>query len=224
MNLQPSDTDATGAILAKRLLRYMRAKGYEIFTAPGELNIVYVEGINPDGSQNVDAPDVWNDLRCVVDFVGEEPRLLLAHVATTEPGQSATFSDSAKSRGGIARITFGQYAAWRMGFHNTRKNGKNHPALVQVMPLPVHRDRNRDMKRTGDNIHLGYFGINQHSTRPGYTGGSVGTWSEGCLVGMLWSEHVQFIDLCRTDPRYIQDLTGGFVFTTAVLPGDEVPQ
>lgn len=222
MNLQPNDTDTPGVILAKRLLRYMRAKGYEIFTGPGELNIVYVEGMNPDGGQNVDTPDVWNDLRCVIDFVGDEPRLLIAHVATTEPGRAATFSTGAKNRGGVARITFGQYTAWRMAFHNVRKNGKNHPALVQVMPLPVHRDKNRDMKRTGDNIHIGYFGINQHSTRPGYTGGNVGTWSEGCLVGMMWSEHLEFIRLCRTDPRYIAN--PDFIFTSAVLPGNEVPE
>lgn len=222
MNLQPNDTDTPGVILAKRLLRYMRAKGYEIFTGPGELNIVYVEGMNPDGGQNVDAPDVWNDLRCVIDFAGDEPRLLIAHVATTEPGRAATFSTGAKSRGGVARIAFGQYTAWRMGFHNVRKNGKNHPALVQVMPLPVHRDKNRDMKRTGDNIHIGYFGINQHSTRPGYTGGNVGTWSEGCLVGLLWDQHLEFIALCRTDPRFVADKD--FVFTSAVLPGNEVPE
>lgn len=222
MNLQPNDTDTPGVILAKRLLRYMRAKGYEIFTGPGELNIVYVEGMNPDGGQNVDTPDVWNDLRCVIDFVGDEPRLLIAHVATTEPGRAATFSTGAKNRGGVARIAFGQYTAWRMAFHNVRKNGKNHPALVQVMPLPVHRDKNRDMKRTGDNIHIGYFGINQHSTRPGYTGGNVGTWSEGCLVGMMWSEHLEFIRLCRTDPRFIAN--PDFIFTSAVLPGNEVSE
>ena len=224
MNLQPNETDAPGTILAKRLLRYMRAKGYEIFTEPGHLNIIYCEGMNPDGTKNVDAPDVWNDLRCMIDFVGEEPRLLHCAVATTEPGRSATFSADAAKRKGVARIAFGQYRAWRLGFHNTRKNGKNHPALVQVVPLPVHRDRNRDMKRTGDNIRLGYFGINQHTTRPGYTGGNVGTFSEGCLVGLLWNEHAEFIRLCRTDPRYVQDLTGGFVFTSVILPGDEVPE
>lgn len=222
MNLQPNDADTPGTILAKRLLRYMRAKGYEIFTRPGELNIVYVEGMNPEGTQNVDAMDVWNDLRCVVDFVDDEPRLLIAHVATTEPGRAATFSTVAKSRGGVARIAFGQYAAWRMAFHNVRKNGKNHPALVQVMPLPVHRDKNRDMKRTGDNIHIGYFGINQHSTRPGYISGNVGTWSEGCLVGMLWDRHLEFIRLCRTDPRFVAD--PDFIFTSSVLPGNEVPE
>lgn len=221
MNLQRSDTDTPQTILAKRLLRYMWAKGYEIFTGPGELNIVYVEGMNPDGTQNVDAPDVWNDMRCVIAFAGDKPRLLLAQVATTEPGRAATFSGRAKNRGGIARIAFGQYKAWRIGFHNTRKNGKNHQALVQVVPLPVHRDKNHDMKRTGDNIHIGYFGINQHSTRPGYTGGNVGTWSEGCLVGLLWDEHLRFVELLKTDPRYLADKD--FIFTTAVLPGNEVP-
>jgi hypothetical protein len=222
MNLQQTEIDTPAVILAKRLLRYMRAKGYEIFTAPGELNIVYVEGMDVDGTQNVDAPDAWNDLRCVIDFVGDTPRLLHCAVATTEPGRAGTMSADAAKRGGVARIAFGQYTAWRAGFHNTRKNGKNHPALVHVMPLPVHRDKNRDMKRPGDKIHIGYFGINQHSTRPGYFGGNVGTWSEGCLVGLLWDQHLEFMRLCKTDPRYLAD--PNFIFTSAVLPGNEIAE
>lgn len=218
MNLQPTETDSLNTTLAKRLLRYMQSKDYAISTKIGELNIVYVEGMDIDGTPNVDAPDLWNDARFVIDFELETPRLLFAAVATTEPGKLATLSDDARKRGGVARIALGQYTAWKMGYHKQNKNGKNHPALVQCMPLPVHRDKNRDMKRTGDKIHIGYFGINQHSTRPGYTGNSVSNWSEGCLVGRNWEEHLKFIELLKTDPRYTPD----FIFTSAVLAGNEI--
>lgn len=208
------------ADLAARLCAYMQAKNIRLFYGKDEFNIIYVEGINPDGTENADADDGWNDLRVVLEFVEYSPQIVHAAVATTEPGRLATLSDAAKARGGVARIAFGQYSAWRLGYHNIRKNNKNHPALVQAAPLPVHRDRNRDGKRTGDLLHLGMFGINQHGTRPGYRGDTVANWSEGCLVGMDWEDHLAFIDLLRHDGRYVADPQ--FLFTTTVIAGDEL--
>lgn len=206
---------------ASDILAYMKSKGYEVFTTPGHLNIVYIEGMNPDGTLNRDLLDDWNDLRLVIDHTGQgEPKILLTHVATTEPGREATFSEGARSRGGVARIAFGQYRAWQMGYHKQSRNGKNHPALVQRAPVAVHRDKNRDGIRTRDNLHVGMFGINQHSTRPGFSGGKVGMFSEGCLVGRVWTEHVeQFIPLLKTDPRFVADPE--FMFTSTIIAGDD---
>ncbi len=206
---------------ASDILAYMRAKGYEVLTSPGHFNIVYVEGMNPDGTLNSDKLDGWNDLRLVIDHTADgEPFLKINHIATTEPGAAATFSPEAAKRGGVARIAFGQYTAWRLGYHKQAQNGKHHPALVQCRPVAVHRDKNRDGKRTGDKVHVGMFGINQHSTRPGMAGDLVGKFSEGCLVGRMWTEHVeQFIPLLKTDPRFVAD--PDFVFTSTVIAGDD---
>ena len=64
----------------------MRRKGYVVDTQPGEINIVYVEGLNEDGTVNDDAADKWNDLRVVIGFEGEKPVILGKWRATTEPG------------------------------------------------------------------------------------------------------------------------------------------
>ena len=79
-----------------------------------------------------------------------------------------------------------------------------------------HRDRNRDGFRTGDLVRPG-FGINQHGTRPGFVGTLVGYFSEGCLVGKRWKEHLHFIETVKIDARY--QATDRFAFDTTVISG-----
>lgn len=201
--------------LAAKLVAYMTAKGYTIFTGPGEINIAYLEGANFDGEPNKDDPDKFNDRRILFEFKDGVPEIILNTQATTEPGLSATFSAQAKNRGGVARIAFGQFTSWQMGFH---RGDPKHPALRQCKPIPVYRDINRDGKRTGDPVSNG-SGINQHGTNGKTVSDRVGNWSEGCLVGFVWDEHMKFIDLLRTDPRFIADPK--FVFTSAVIDGDD---
>lgn len=209
-------------ITIQQIIGYMLKSGMAIFTTPGHVNIVYLEGVSEDMEPNADAPDQWNDVRLV--FTHNDagaPTIVHTAAATTEPGRLPTNSAEALKRGGVARIAFGQYTAWKIGYHNQRKNGRNHPALVQCRPVSVHRDRNRDMKRTCDTVHVGMFGINQHSTRPGWNGESVGYFSEGCLVGKNWEAHVDgFMPILKADPRYRAD--NDFVFTAAVLDGSKV--
>jgi len=202
--------------LSDRIVRYMRLRNYELATGNGELNIVYLEDSDPIGSPIPEVLGSWNDRRIVFTFSADgTPYTILNEVATTEPGRSATFSAGAVRRGGVARIAIGQFKAWRLGYHKVSRNGRNHPALVQAAPLPVHRDADRNGLRTRDRIHLGLFGINQHSTMPGITPQVVGSWSEGCLVGRDWERHIEFIDLLRTDPRYIA--APNFLFTTTII-------
>lgn len=199
--------------LAENILAYMRHKGYTVATGLGEYNIVYLEGADADGRPNADRPDQWNDRRIVIRHDPDGAVRLIHNVpATTEPGLSATMSAAARKRGGVARIAMGQHTAWKVNYH---KNRADHPALVQVRPLPVHRDYNRDGRRTGDRIDVGLFGINQHGTRPGVVPRQVGTWSEGCLVAQLWQDHLNFMDIIRTDIRYQQDKE--LLFTATVI-------
>ncbi|MGI9161184.1 MAG: hypothetical protein ACR2K1_15665 [Saprospiraceae bacterium] len=193
----------------------MSAKGYTIARNPGEVNIVYLEGANEDGAPNADLIDGWNDRRMVIVFDAQKTPVIAHNAqATTEPGLAATNSARAQQRGGVARIPFGQFAVWQMGFHKEI----SHPALVQRRNLKVHRDANRDGKRTGDALDWA-IGINQHSTRPTANPQRVGTWSEGCLVGRSWILHLEFIELCRRDPRYIENPM--FFFPTTIIAGDD---
>lgn len=176
-----------------------------------------MEGICEDGTLNADLLDGWNDLR-IVFLHDREGQAYIAHlaIATTEPGRSATFSTEARLRGGVARLAFGQHTAWRVGCHKTL----DHVALVQRAPLLVHRDQNRDGLRTRDNVTHA-TGINQHSTRKGFKGEQVGNWSEGCLVGWDWEQHLKFMALVMADPRYQK--RKNFLFTTTLIDGSKLP-
>lgn len=202
----------------ERILEYMALKGYEVARNPGEINIVYVEGCDRDGKPNDDKADLWNDLRCVIRFnEAGVPNMVLCEPATTEPGHAPTYSTAAQKRGGVARIAFGQFRAWKCGFH---KWNPDHPALIQCSNIPVHRDRDRNGKRTGDPVHIGLFGINQHGTSARYRGNLVGYFSEGCLVGKVWADHLMFMALCQADPRYRADAE--FIFPTTIIAGDDL--
>ena len=205
-----------GKDLASRILAYMDSKGYTIFEGLREYNIVYVEGMNPNGSLNSDADNVFNDIRLVIEVVNGKPKIVGGPwLASTEPGRHYVLNP--KKRAGAARIKFDQYAAWQVGIHG---NSEPHEALVQTGDaVTVHRDFDKNGIRTGDKLYTGYFGINQHS---GYDNpvGHVGKASAGCLVGRSRSEHEQFMALIKQDWRYQKDKY--FVFTTTVIAGDDL--
>lgn len=191
--------------LALALVAYLKQRGYRWSEITGHKNLIYIEGATFYADQvtpNFDNPDGWNDLRIVLEFTASGAPFI-SHIAkaTCEPGTSATNSKEAARNGGVARLQLIQYReAAMMGFHKI----KTHPALVQSGTILVYRDANRDQKRTGDPIYPAY-GINHHSTRLAFAGEKVGDWSYGCCVGRNWSKHLQFIELMKTDPRYIAD-------------------
>lgn len=199
--------------LAGRIVRAMKVRGYKLDTAPGEVNIVYVEGMEPDGTKNDNAPDKWNDLRCVIGFDGDTPVMRGIWKATTEPGKYYGEQHIINPKG-AAHIEFGQYPAWRVGFH---RNDMNRPALVQTGG-PVKVRRTRDMTRQGP-LDTGYFGINQHDGQNGDPE-SIGSHSAGCLVVRSVAQHAEFMKLVKSDPRYV--VARGFVFSTTIMPASEI--
>jgi GH24 family phage-related lysozyme (muramidase) len=218
--------DLSGNDLASRIIRYMQRKGYAIDCGPKEMNIVYVEGMNPDGSLNDDRPNQFNDLRLVIEFLHGRPRIAGCWEGTTEPGRHYTLNPMNSQ--GAARIRFGQYRAWRIGLHGL---SSPHRALIQVAPIDVHRDANRDFLRTGDNVQRGLFAINQHA---GYDHprNDIRTASAGCLVGRTTRGHGEFLALIEQDPRYLASPFStvhpgdpqerNHVFTTTVIAGDDL--
>jgi hypothetical protein len=207
-------------MIAEKIFQYMQHAKLPFDRNPLHVNIVYVEGVNADLSRNTDQIDFWNDRRLVLqcDKWGT-PQMLLSAACTTEPGLAATQSAAAKKRGGVARVQFGQFTAWRVGFHQQTRLGTQHPALVQVMPLQVFRDANQDGIRPGDKLSPAW-GINQHGTRLGLNPARVGMWSEGCLVGRDWQEHMKFMELVKSDERYKKNRN--HIFTTTIISGSEL--
>lgn len=220
LRLKETDKDREQTRLAKRLTQFLLDKGYWVARSPQMYNIVYIEGANADGIKNRDLDDEWNDRRILLR-INEKgiPEIVLNVEATTEPNKIFAATGEAKQRGGVARIAFGQYKSWKMGFHLTAKNGLTHPCLKQASPVRLHRDFNADGSRKGDQATVETVGINQHSTRAGQVFNRVGRWSEGCLVGRHWTEHEDFLKFLQKDIRYLQNKE--YVFMTAVLNGDE---
>lgn len=200
----------------KRVVMYMNFKKHFIALGPDVCNIAYIEGVNIDGSPNNDKMDFWNDRR-VVFCINKKgaPQLLMNASATTEPGRY--YTNKPMNPKGAARIAFGQYKSWCDGLHNG-----NQPALVQRDNIRVHRDFDKDGKRTNrDLIEIGRnFGMNQHSTFPGGSPENVGRYSAGCLVGQNFGTHLDFMALVRKDFRSINNR--GYLFTSSIISGTEL--
>ncbi|MEO0840202.1 MAG: GH25 family lysozyme [Cyanobacteria bacterium J06643_5] len=197
---------------ASRVIKYMLLKQYQISIRPGEYNIVYIEGMNADGTENNDAPNRFNDLRMVIEIQDGVPTIIGKWQATTEPGTYYTKYPLRSE--GAARIQFNQFKAWRVGKHKDQ-----YPALRQVRDITVHRDFNRDGTRTNDKLHTGSFGINQHhaDNAPRH---DIGPWSAGCLVGRMKSSHNEFMKIVMQDRRY--KLNNSYIFSTTIIPGDDL--
>lgn len=206
------------ASLAGRIVQAMLRRGLSVCRHPQALNIVYVEGLNPDGTANADAPNVFNDLRVALR-IGDDgvPRIEESWEATTGPGTYYTRVEHLDPSG-AARIALGQFKAWSVGIH---MNGcpSAHEALVQCAPISVYRDLNEDFRRDDDKVFTGLFGVNQHW---GFDApvNDIGRASAGCLVGRTRSGHRSFMAMCKADPRY--QANHGYRFVSTVLSAQDV--
>ena len=170
--------------------------------------------MDSDGTPNDDKPNYFNDLRMVIEFTNGKPKIVDCWEATTEPGYHYTYHPM--NRKGAARIKFGQYRAWKVGYHG---RADRHEALVQVRPITVYRDANKDMKRIGDKEDTGLFGIDQHW---GYdlSRNNIKNASAGCLVGRTRAGHREFMSIIEQDRRYQKNR--GYIFWTTVISGEDL--
>jgi hypothetical protein len=200
-----------------RVVRRMQEMGFFIARHPDCINIVYIEGVDPDGTRNDNAPNKFNDTRMV--FSCDEAGMPHAQCwdGTTEPG--ARFVNMPTSPGGAARIAFDQFKAWCVGMH-PRSGENQHEALVQVADINVFRDLNKDFRRQGDKQDRGMFGINQHWGFD-FPVDDIRNASAGCLVGRTKAGHREFMKRVKADPRF--RVNAGYRFHTAVLDGSELP-
>ena len=216
LQLAPQVTDHRQTRLAKLVLSYMLRKRYWIARSPRMYNIIYVEGLDGNGSLNADVLNAWNDRRMVIRVAEDGiPEMLVNDHATTEPGQFYTWHPL--NPRGAARIAFGQYKAWVDGLHQNKQ-----PALVQRERLKIHRDLNRDgIRSSADPVDIGKtFGINQHSTSKDHVPDFVNSFSAGCLVGRRYNWHLSFLDIVRQDIRY--QANKGYLFMSTVIAGNDL--
>lgn len=202
---------------AGAVVRALRSKQYWLCRHPDCVNIVYVEGVNLDGTPNDDGPNAFNDVRLILEHSDEGvPRVAGIWEATTAPGRLIV-NHPYPGTIGAAHIALGQFKSWAVGLHGEGKD--EHQALVQTEWVTVFRDVNRDFRRTGDPTQSGYYGINQHWGYD-YPVNDIRNASGGCLVGRLRSGHVAFMAMVKGDARYRQST--GYRFMTSILDRSEL--
>lgn len=176
----------------------------------GQFAICYVEGMDPDGTKNDNAPNEFSDTRILLQMTSAGfPKIIGRWEATTEPGKFWT--QHRMNPAGAFHIRLGYQACWQMGEYHG-------PALVQAAKIEGFRDSNNQMRRAGP-IYRGEFGVHHHG---GYDmpKGDIGRTSAGCQVGRSVAGHAQFMSYLRTDPRYMRDR--GFMFGSTVLSYDQL--
>lgn len=192
---------------ARKIVEYMKSKGYEVSEGENEVNIIHIE------SRDF-IPDTFNDTRMVIKYIDGVPKIVGSWDCTTTPG--IKYTKNPLNSKGAAIIKPGQYRAHQVGYHKT----PSHVALIQTGgPITVYRDYNRDFKRLGDKEDTGYFGINYHSTHAGFTGDKVGPYSAGCCTARDWGGHIQFMNIVKSDPRYLANKRYRFL-STLILEED----
>ena len=202
--------------LAGKIVSAMQRNKYWICRHPKCFNIVYVEGMNANGTSNDNAPNRFNDLRLLLQVQESGTcKIVGSWEGTTEPGKHWT--DHPMDPKGAARIAFGQYKSWSLGTHHPGRPSA-HEALVQVADIVVYRDSQKHFKREGPQF-TGIFAINQHW---GYDApkNDLGTTSAGCLVGRAKDGHREFMKAVKSDPRFKPNK--GYRFMTAVFPASEI--
>lgn len=198
--------------------RFWIARGTDVCNHTG------VEGMNYDFTPNADTPDLYNDLIVLwsVNLDGT-CRIVDKFVGSSEPGKYYTIHPMNKN--GAARISLGcdgngtWYRSWYVGMHGS---SARHEALVQGWreseKVLVHRDRNKDFKRSGDLVQAGNFAINLHAA--GGNKYSIGRWSAGCQVVHGFQNQARRMAVLKQDRRY--QANRGYRFSYGVIPGDRL--
>jgi hypothetical protein len=178
-----------------RIKALMKYKGYELFTRPFELNII---GMRSKSMK----PNRFDDELHV--FYKTNPLHWEYHVfkITTDPG--TFWLKNPMQPQGTAILSEGQNKkAYALGLHRGQ-----YKALVQVKPITIMRDYDRDAKLdfyNGKKVR-GLFGINIHRANRTGTTKTVDRNSAGCQVFENASDFDVFIKMCERHSKLYGNL------------------
>jgi hypothetical protein len=210
------EIDLSNKDLPAKIIGYMLKNFYRISTGANKYNIVYVEGMDEDGSLNDNEPNSFNDRRMVIEIPNKKPILVNHWQATTEPGTHYTMNPM--NIDGAARIAFGQYKAWKVGTHYGG-GSEPHEALEQVGSISIYRDKDKNFVRAGDKLYTGKFEMNQHWGYD-YDYNNISLAGAGCLVGRRREGHREFMAIVKQDKRY--KLNEEYRFLTTIISGQDL--
>jgi len=195
------------ADFASRIVAAMAARNYPISVGPDVLNIVYIEGCEPNGAPNKNRSNAFDSVRVVLRVLPDgSAKILGVWDAITHAGMY--WEMHRMNPAGAFHIRLGQQTCWQMGRYHDME------ALIQSAPIEGTRDANNDFSRGGPDVR-GDFGVHHHWGY-NYPKDDVGRSSAGCQVGRTESGHNTFIALLKTDARYKRD--HAFMWPSTVMP------
>lgn len=166
----------------------MNTLGYAFFTnGDYNLNIIGVR------DKNLNTNTFNDDIYIVYKVKGNW--VMDSYPITTKPGYKSLLNPMNPKGTGI--MVPGQYrGAYKLGLHRGE-----YLALVQVKPIKVYRDNNRDtiIDLNPKTIDEGYFGGNIH--KAGRDSKIVDDWSALCQVFKRSKDYDKFIELCKISEK-----------------------
>lgn len=182
-------SDLKFKIMRTDFAKLFKNMGYSFFeNGLYNLNII---GIRSDNKNKV--TNKYDDVLVLI-YNNSNGKQKIMYPITTEPGLYYMTTELGNAKG-TAILVPGQYkGCWAIGKHN----GK-YKALVQVKPVKVYRDKNKDKvydmnPKTVDN---GVFGINIHRSNENWTRDTVDMYSAGCQVFANPNYFKSFISICE---------------------------
>jgi hypothetical protein len=186
-------------------------RGYRIVTRPFELNVIGIRA-------NTSIPNVFNDSLNVLFTDNTGKPAAFSWKATTDPG--TYWLKNPLNDQGTAVLKPGQY----IGSHALGMHRGKYLALVQVRPVTVVRDFNRDGKAdysTGRE-ETGLFGINIHRALANGTTKTIDNYSAGCQVFSNAEDFSLFLQLAE---RHKNLYGNSFTYTLlSGLPDGSIPE
>lgn len=193
------------------LYQALAERGYRIAMRPFELNVIGIRA-------NTSVPNVFNDSLNVL-FIDNTGRLAnVSWRATTDPG--TYWLKNPMNPQGTAILKPGQY----FGSHALGMHRGKYLALVQVRPVTVIRDFNRDGNADYaiGREETGLFGINIHRASVEGTTKTIDKYSAGCQVFANADDFSAFLQLAE---RHKNIYGNSFTYTLlSGLPDGSVPQ
>lgn len=127
--------------------------------------------------------------------------ILKTYPITTNPGVFWLKNFNEREVMGTAVLKPGQWInCWSLGYHQQKKRGNTHRALVQTGEVTVYRDSNRDDKYqlNESKTSKGLFGINIHGSNKSGQSIQIGKWSAGCQVFSNWEHKEEVMNICES--------------------------
>lgn len=181
------------------IINEYKLKGYMFFDQPYSMNIYAIRN-------RLQSPNKFNDILGVIYNNG----LVTVNVqipATVDPGTH--WLKNPMDKGGAAAIAPNQYRGlWQLG------KFKGSDALIQIRPVKVYRDGNRDatFDYNPSSITEGMYGIFLHQHFQDMDiAFNIDTSSAGCVVPQRIVDWTYFFDIIKLQVRY--KLGDTFTFT-----------